>query len=811
MSRSEALHRYLMVALHRSGRQADALEAYRRARTAFIEHLGIEPSRELASLERAILSEEGRPIEPAPAQGAVPRQLPTDIADFTGREPELAGVLRFLSPLPRLARAVRVVSIAGRGGVGKSALAVRAAHICAERFPDGQIYACLRGTTPDEVCGRLLRAVGVADDAVPTDPRVRVELYRSTLAGRRMLIVLDDVADESQVAHLLPGSPTCAVITTSRRRLSALPGACRVDLDAFEIGQALSLLREVIGDERVDAEPVAVLALARVCAGLPLALRVVAARLVARPHWRLAHLAELLDDPRVRLDELAHGTMDLRACLAESHRDLSPLGARLFSLLSMVEQTSCTTWMAAALLDTDLVVAENVIEALVDAQLLTAIEEDGGLRYRFCDLVRVYAGERLLEVPEAEREAASGRLLGSWLALTEAAHRRVYGSDHVAAHGVASRGPLSSAVKARLVADPLGWLDSERSGLLAAVRQAFDLGFDEVCWDLAITATTLFEIRCRFDDWASVVAIGRAAASRSDDRRGVAAMRFAEGTLQLVRRDLSAAGENLMTAMESFRALGDKHGSALAITNLATIDGMRDDDQAMLAKCAVAVDALRSTGDPAGLASVLYHQAKARLEEGDPVLALTLLDEALGLCRRARYLRGEAQVLYRRGEIRLRSGDLAAARGDLQRALGIVDECGDAVGQAHVLHQLGLVRAREGDPGAGETLDRALLLARSVGDLLVEGSVLATLGELASSAGARGVAEKQLVLARSVFDGLGAVVRLARVELILARLYRSSDQVGAERRTRFAERLLATVDSSASVRLRIEMARGQYA
>lgn len=421
-SLSEAPHRLLMLALQRCGRVTEALDAYRRARALFVDHLGIEPGG-LAELEHAILSDTlpSAPAVPATGgtsdNGLVPRQLPTNIADFVARDAELARIVRFLDPGSRPPSAVRVVSIAGQGGVGKSVLAVRAAHACVDRFPDGQLYASLRGSTSAEVWVRLLRGLGVRSDSVPEDPQACAELYRSRLAGRRMLVVLDDAVDEAQVTDLLPGSPTCAVIVTSRPRLAGLPGACRVDLGVFDDDRSLDLLRRVVGEERVEAERGAAVQIARLCGGLPLALLIAGARLVARPHWPLVHLAHRLADENSRLDELTHAGLELRANISESHRDLSPRAALLLRLLSMIEAPAFTVWMAAALLDTQVEEAENLLESLVDAQLLSAGDER---RYHVHELVRIHAKELLrADVPLAGRQTALGRLLGAWLALDD--------------------------------------------------------------------------------------------------------------------------------------------------------------------------------------------------------------------------------------------------------------------------------------------------------------------------------------------------------------------------------------------------------
>lgn len=412
---SEEPHRLLMLALHRSGRQAEALDVYRRARISFVHHLGIEPSQRLVDLEHTILNGESSPAHVpdstrrrvAHVAEGVPYLLPADVGDFVGRGDELRTVASHLDT--SFSSAARpVLSISGPPGVGKSALAIHAAHACASHFVDGQLYASLRDSQPHEVRVQLLYSLGMERSSIPDDPRLCAGLLRSRLAGKQVLLILDDVVNEEQVSSLLPGSSTCAVIVTSRRRLAGLAGARRVDLSAFTDGQALEFLRRVVGAERVEAERRAAEDIVHSCDRLPLALRIAAARLVARPQWSLTQLATRLsraDDP---LSELSHGVMDFSAIISYSQHDLTPGSALLFRLLTLVESATCTTWMAAALLGTCLDEAQDLLEGLADARLLqcTGVEQ-----FRLPKLVRLHARRLLLaDVPLASRRAALDRL-----------------------------------------------------------------------------------------------------------------------------------------------------------------------------------------------------------------------------------------------------------------------------------------------------------------------------------------------------------------------------------------------------------------
>ncbi|MEO6502594.1 MAG: BTAD domain-containing putative transcriptional regulator [Jatrophihabitantaceae bacterium] len=413
---SEEPHRLLMLALHRSGRQAEALDVYRRARSLFVHNLGIEPSQRLVDLEHTILNGDSSsaPVPNPPSQQVarvaedIPHLLPADVGDFVGRSSELEVIANQLDTCFHSPPALPVLSISGPAGVGKSALAIHAAHAGAPRFVDGQLYASLRDSQPHGARVQLLYSLGVERSSIPDDPQLCAGLFRSKLAGKRILLILDDVLNEEQVSSLLPGSSTCAVIVTSRRRLAGLAGACRVDLSVFSDSQALNFLGRVVGVERVAAERGAAEDIVNSCDRLPLALRIAAARLVARPQWSLSQLAKRLSREGDPLHELSHGGMDLSTVISYSQHDLSPRSALLFRLLTLVESPTCTTGVAAALLGACHEEAQELLEGLVEAQLLQCVDAQ---QFRLPTLVRLHAKKLLLaEVPLASQRAALDRL-----------------------------------------------------------------------------------------------------------------------------------------------------------------------------------------------------------------------------------------------------------------------------------------------------------------------------------------------------------------------------------------------------------------
>jgi DNA-binding SARP family transcriptional activator/tetratricopeptide (TPR) repeat protein len=721
--------------------------------------------------------------EPPPAVRAVPFDLPPNVPAFTGREAELA----LLGPLldERTDDQPPAVGfVTGVGGVGKTGLAVHWAHANAGHFPDGRLYVDMFGhdrdheaTSAGDVLGRFLRSLGVSDEQVPADLAGRVSLYRTLLGGRRVLVVLDNVRTFAQITPLLPASGGSAVLVTSREPLEQLVqrhGAIRIQLGVLGSEEAEQLLARIISGDRPQAERDQLLRLADLCDRLPLALRIAAARLASKPHWTIRQLVRRLADERRRLDELALGESEIRATFALSYRYLPPDAATLYRRLGALEVPDFAPWVGAALMECDTYEAERLIESMVDAQLLEVAGTDatGQLRYRFQNLLRLFAGEldRQSGSPEQQREARH-RALSAWLGVAEQAHRREYGGDFSLLHGTTPRPEQDQDLIDDLIADPLDWYESERLALAAAVEQAAREGMDELAWDLAGSMMVLCETHNYPELWERCCERALAACRAAGNVRGEAAMLSELGSLWVHQVEIDRAESCLLPALEKFEQVGDKHGWGLVMGRLASVDWHRGGLEEARQRLLCAREALHLVGDLSAEAHTINKLAQMAQGLGEAEEGVRHSEEAVRIARKVGRNRGTAQALHRLGRAYLTMGRTAEAEDVLLETVGIVREKQDQMGLCYVLVALAEARLALGRPGPAEAdLRQAEETAARLASPVVDGKIQLALAGVKAAQGETAAARDCLQAALAAFNRANSPLLSAQAEDALREL-----------------------------------------
>lgn len=708
------------------------------------------------TLERA----SGASIQ-APSSGVI-RQLPPALSDFTGRSREVDLLVRTLTVVDERPGTVQMVAVTGMGGVGKTSLAVYAAHLAADNFPDGQIYLDLRGygpgapLSPGEALIQLLRSLGVDDRTVPEGTNEAAAVYRSHLAGRRLLILLDNANRAGQVIPLLPGAPGSAVIVTSRRALTTLPGFRQVSLSPLSDADSVELLSKIAGDARVAAEGAAARSIAELTGRLPLAVRLIGARLAARPTWPIEHMVGQLQDEHRRLDEFGTGESGVRAniagsveFLAGSDEDLDIRAAAALELLGLPNGSDLTTITAAQLLDSSEAAAEPVLERLVDLNLLESVAPG---RYRLHDLIRAYARERASQhLSEGAREDALARVLKLYTGVAW----RCQELTHPDSRRLAMAGRPSRSLPALPEASiALTWLDNERSNLLGAFHQARQAaGLRGYVPELALALFGYFIVNLRWSEMRAIDQVGREVAAELGYQRLAAWLEHDLAIPDVERGDLGPSQAHLLRSLELFQAISDLAGQARCCSSLSHITELmgRLDEAVEWGERALALSLRIGDQSVEGISYMALGTLHVR--RGEHEMAQQRFDLSIALAEKAGNLRSLSRRYQYVGQAYLGGGLNALAEQALLKSLKVLVELDDQNAAAETLQHLATNHLAVGDhTAATERAEGGLQLARANGNKLREGRLLIVLGKISA-------AKDDLPAARSLWRQAADVLR----------------------------------------------------
>ncbi len=792
----ERFQSQLMLALYRCGRQAEALAAYQHARQVLVSELGAEPSSDLRELHQQILTAD--PVLALPesvllAAGAagpvVPRELPATVRHFAGRHEEMAELNALLDRAEQPAGTVLISAIGGTAGVGKTALAVHWAHQVAGRFPDGQLYVNLRGYDPaqpvsaaDALAG-FLRALGVPGPDIPAEESERASRYRSLLANKQMLIVLDNAGSAEQVRPLLPGTSSCVAVVTSRDSLAGLvarDGAARLSLDVLPLPDAVALLRALIG-ARADVDPAAAVALAEQCCSLPLALRVAAELAAARPNVMLADLVAELADQHQRLDLLDRSDdphTAIRAVFSWSCQHLDTDTARAFRLAGLQPGRDFDRYAAAALTGSSPEQARRLLGELARAHLVQPAGPGG---YGMHDLLRAYA-RQLADTLDSrdERRAALTRLFDHYLHTAATAVDVLFPDDR-------HRRPRipPPATPTSPVTDPAAaraWLDAQRANLVAVAVHAVDHGWPGHPTQLAAILGRYLQGGGHYPEAVTIHTCALRAARHDGDQAAEASALTGLSEVDFMQGRYQQAAGRFEQALALYRETGDRAGEAATLGDLGLVAVQEGRYQQATGHLQQALALCRETGDRAAEACALADLGVLARRQGRYQQATGHLYQALALFRQTGDRGGEAYTLFRLGATDLRQGRSQQATGHLQQALALFRGIGNQAGAAEALVELGDAERQQGrhEQATGH-LQQALAQFRETGRRLDEADALNILGEVLLAAGQPHDARSHHATALGLAAQIGHPEQQARAHNGLAHSFHACDEPGQAR------------------------------
>lgn len=714
----ERFHTQLVLALAGAGQRVEAMEAYRHARRVLVDELGVEPGQDLQQLQQRILRDDpdlgAGPAPVALATGVTPAQLPAGLAAFTGREAELAALDALADgdgPTGRGAepRAPLIAVVSGMPGVGKSALAVHWANRIAARFPDGQLHVNLRGFDPSsepalpaEAIRGFLGALGVASTQLPPTIDAQAGLYRSLLATRAMLLVLDNARDADQVRPLLPGRSACLVLVTSRNRLAGLvaaDGASPISIDVLTHRDAIELLAGRLGRHRLASEPRAAAELVELCARLPLALAIVGAHAALRPALSLTELAGELRAASTRLDAMETGeaATSLRAAFDCSYRILRPPARRMFRLLGVHPGPDVTVAAAASLAGIRVGEARPLLHELVRCHLVT---EPAPGRFALHDMLRIYASERTGDEDSgAERRSAMCRMLEHYL---HTAHTAAQLSPHYDADAPVPPPPGVTPEPVTDNAHALAWFEAEQQVLLAVIALAVREGFDSYACRLPAALAVYFDRRGLWHDYVSTQRTALAAGVRLADLAGQARAHLGLGQASTLLGSFAVAHRHYRQALDLFGRRSDRQGQARTHIGLAFVFERQRAYTESITQCMHALQLYRTIGDTARQAITINNIGWCHAQLGDYQQALSWCQQAVALHQEAGDAHGPAATASwdSLGYAYYQIGDHVRATDCLQVAVRLFGEYGDRHGQAQALIHLGDARLAGGEPSS---------------------------------------------------------------------------------------------------------------